>query len=232
MEFTMQHTPIDIPDVLSKMPFFGQLSREDIERVARVTRERHLEKGEVLFQRGDPVHGFYFVVSGQIKLAISSAQGNEKVVEIISPMHSFGEAVMFMDRPYPVFAEALSPTHLLHVGHAIVSDLIDQEPGFARKLLAGMAIRLHGMIQDVETYSLRSSTQRVIGYLLQQADETPEGTNDIELPTSKQVIASRLNLTPETLSRIFHDLAEAGLITVHGKHIALHDLNRLARHQG
>jgi CRP-like cAMP-binding protein len=232
MEFTMQHTPIDIPDVLSKMPFFGQLSREDIERVARVTRERHLEKGEVLFQRGDPVHGFSFVVSGQIKLAISSAQGNEKVVEIISPMHSFGEAVMFMDRPYPVFAEALSPTHLLHVGHAIVSDLIDQEPGFARKLLAGMAIRLHGMIQDVETYSLRSSTQRVIGYLLQQADETPEGTNDIELPTSKQVIASRLNLTPETLSRIFHDLAEAGLITVHGKHIALHDLNRLARHQG
>lgn len=228
----MQHAPIDIPDVLSRMPFFGQLSREDIERVARFTRERHLEKGEVLFQRGDPVHGFYFVVSGQIKLAISSAQGNEKVVEIISPMHSFGEAVMFMDRPYPVFAEALSPTHLLHVGQAIVSDLIDQEPGFARKLLAGMAIRLHGMIQDVETYSLRSSTQRVIGYLLQQADETAAGTSDIELPTSKQVIASRLNLTPETLSRIFHDLAEAGLITVHGKHIALHDRDRLARHQG
>ena len=228
----MQHATIDIPDVLSKMPFFRQLSLEDIERVARFTRERHLEKGEVLFQRGDPAHGFYFVVSGQIKLAISSAQGNEKVVEIISPMHSFGEAVMFMDRPYPVFAEALSPTHLLHVGHAIVSDLIDQEPGFARKLLAGMAIRLHGMIQDVETYSLRSSTQRVIGYLLQQADETTNKNSDIELPTSKQVIASRLNLTPETLSRIFHDLADAGLITVHGKHIALHDRDRLAHHQG
>lgn len=224
---------LDIPTALRQISFFGQLSDEDLERVARYTRERHLEKGEILFQRGDPAHGFYFVVSGQIKLAVSSSQGNEKVVEIISPMHTFGEAVLFLNRPYPVFAEALMPTHLLHVGEAVVSDLIDQDPGFARKLLAGMAIRLHGMIQDVETYSLRSSMQRVIGYLLQQADQSNGATTcDIELPTSKQVIASRLNLTPETLSRIFHDLSSAGLITVHGKHITLHDPDRLARHQG
>ncbi len=228
----MPNSPIDIPALLRQMPFFGELSDEDIERVARFTRERHLEKGEVLFQRGDQAHGFYFVVSGQIKLAISSAQGNEKVIEIIGPMQSFGEAVMLMNRPYPVFAEALAPTRLLHVGQNVVSDLIDQEPAFARKLLAGMAIRLHTMVQDVETYSLRSSTQRVIGYLLQQADQEGSGACDIELPTSKQVIASRLNLTPETLSRIFHDLAQARLITVQGKRITLHDPARLARHQG
>ncbi|AYH45022.1 Crp/Fnr family transcriptional regulator [Azoarcus sp. DN11] len=228
----MSNRPVDIPATLRKVSFFSELSAEEIDRVARFTRERHLEKGEILFQRGDPVHGFYYVVSGQMKLAVSSAQGNEKVVEIISPMHSFGEAVMFLNRPYPVFAEALTSTQLLHIGQAVVSDLIDQDPGFARKLLAGMAIRLHGMVQDVETYSLRSSMQRVIGYLLQQVDNESEGASDIALPTSKQVIASRLNLTPETLSRIFHDLTEAGLITVHGKHISLLDPARLARHQG
>lgn len=224
---------LDIPTVLRQVSFFSQLSGEDLERVTRYTRERHLEKGEILFQRGDPAHGFYLVVTGQMKLAVSSSQGNEKVVEIISPMHTFGEAVLFLNRPYPVFAEALMPTHLLHVSEAVVSDLIDQDPSFARKLLAGMAIRLHGMIQDVETYSLRSSMQRVIGYLLQQVgDGESSNACDIELPTSKQVIASRLNLTPETLSRIFHDLSNAGLITVHGKHITLHDPDRLARHQG
>ena len=229
----MSTPPTDIPTQLHQISFFSQLSDEDLAHIARYTRERHLEKGEVLFQRGDAVHGFYFVVSGQMKLAVSSPQGNEKVVEIISPMQTFGEAVMFLNRSYPVFAEALAPTHLLHIGQAVVSELIDQDAGFARKLLAGMAIRLHGMIQDVETYSLRSSMQRVIGYLLQQVDTEGGNTSrDIELPTSKQVIASRLNLTPETLSRIFHDLNNAGLITVHGKHITLHDPNRLARHQG
>lgn len=225
---------VDIPALLRRVPLFSELSDEDLDRVARYTRDRRLEKGEMLFQRGDLAHGFYFVVSGQVKLAFSSAQGNEKVVEIIGPLQSFGEAIMFMDRPYPVFAEALTDALLLHIGQNVVSDLIDQDTTFARKLLAGMAIRLHTMVRDVEAYSLRSSTQRVIGYLLQQTEDSdgPGGTCRIELPTSKQVIASRLNLTPETLSRIFHDLTEAGLIAVRGKQITLLDSSRLARYQG
>lgn len=228
----MPNPNVDITALLSQVPIFSELSDEEISNVARYTRERKLDKGELLFQRGDPPHGFYFVVSGQVKLAVSSAQGNEKVVEIIGPMQTFGEAVMLMDRPYPVFSEALVATRLLHIGQSVVSELIDKDPGFARKLLAGMAIRLHSMVQDVETYSLRSSTQRVIGYLLQQPErDTEDGNSHIELPTSKQVIASRLNLTPETLSRIFHDLSEAGLISVQGKHIALLDPARLARYQ-
>lgn len=221
-------TPLDIPSLLRRIPLFSELSEADIQLVARYTRERQVARGEVLFQRGDLPHGFYFVVSGQVKLALSSSQGTEKVVEIIGPMQSFGEAVMFMNHPYPVFAEALSETVLVHVGQAVVSELIDQDSTFARKLLAGMAIRLHGLIQDVETYSLRSSTQRVIGYLLQVADN--DAPCEIALPTSKQVIASRLNLTPETLSRIFHDLSDAGLITVQGKRVSLHDPVRLSRY--
>jgi len=221
----------DIPDLLRQVPLFGELSEADIDRVSRYTREKRLAKGELLFQRGDPAHGFYFVVTGQVKLAFSSAQGNEKVVEIIGPRQSFGEAVMFMNRPYPVFAEALVDSQLLHIGQNVVSELIDQDSSFARKLLAGLAIRLHSMVRDVETYSLRSSTQRVIGYLLQQSDQSGEGGREFDLAVSKQVIASRLNLTPETLSRIFHDLSEAGLVTVRGKHITLHDPVRLARYQ-
>lgn len=221
----------DIPDLLRQVPLFGELSEADIDRVSRYTREKRLAKGELLFQRGDPAHGFYFVVTGQVKLAFSSAQGNEKVVEVIGPRQSFGEAVMFMNRPYPVFAEALVDSLLLHIGQNVVSELIDQDSSFARKLLAGLAIRLHSMVRDVETYSLRSSTQRVIGYLLQQSDQSGEGGREFDLAVSKQVIASRLNLTPETLSRIFHDLSEAGLVTVRGKHITLHDPVRLARYQ-
>lgn len=214
--------------LLADIPLFSELSEEEITRVARFTRDRRLGRGEMLFQRGDQPHGFYFVVSGQVKLAVSSAQGTEKVIEIIGPRQSFGEAVMFMNCPYPVFAEALCETNLLHIGQAVVTDLIAHDPGFTSKLLAGMAIRLHSLVQDVETYSLHSSIQRVIGYLLQLADFDTPGR--IQLPTSKQVIASRLNLTPETLSRVFHELINAGLISVHGRSIELLDPERLARY--
>ena len=100
-------------------------------------------------------------------------------------------------------------------------------------MLAGLALRLHGLIRDVESYSLRSSTQRVIGFLLQRSGHGDDETGDVEidLPTSKQVIASRLNLTPETLSRIFHDLAAAKLISVHGKHVTVHGVKKLREYE-
>ncbi len=140
--------------------------------------------------------GFYVVVHGQIKLAFSSPQGNEKVVSIVGPGQSFGEAVMFMEKPCPVFAQALEDTRLLYIAKQGIFAAIDHDSAFARRMLAGLRMRLHGLIQDVENYSLHSSTERVIGFLLQLAGAPTNGPIDIELPASKHIIASRLNLTP------------------------------------
>jgi len=228
---SQQTTPraIDIPQMLSHLPLFVELSPEQLGHIASGTREKRLAKGEMLFQKGDPPRGFFVIVFGQVKLAFPSNLGNEKVVDILGPRQSFGEAVMFMDRPYPVFAESLSDTLLLHIARNAVFDLLEHDPSFSRRMLAGLSLRLHALVQDVESYSSRSSTQRVIGFLLQHCEpgEDCEGQKTIALPTSKQVIASRLNLTPETLSRIFHDLAEANLIAVRGKEITIHDMKRL-----
>jgi len=220
---------VDIPALLSRLPLFQELTPGQIAPIATGTREKRISKGEMLFQKGDLPKGFFIIVFGQVKLAFPSANGNEKVVEILGPRQSFGEAVMFMDRPYPIFAEALVDTLLLHVSMQAVFELLVADPMFARRMLAGMAVRLHSLINDVESYSLRSSAQRVIGYLLQHCPQGADcdGPLEISLPTSKQVIASRLNLTPETLSRIFHELSETGLITVQGKVIQAHDMRRL-----
>ncbi len=226
----MQETRLDIPQILSRLPLFQELTPEQLAKLEPACRERRLSKGAMLFQKGDPAKGFFVVVFGQVKLAFPSAQGNEKVVQIVGPRQSFGEAVMFLDLPCPVFAEALVDSLLLHIGSAPVFELLETDPLFARRMLAGLSMRLHSLVQDVETYSLRSSAQRVVGYLLQhcpQGEGESEGAFDISLPTSKQVIASRLNLTPETLSRIFHDLTANGLIAVSGKQITINNAKRL-----
>lgn len=222
---------IEIPALLARLPLFQELTAQQIDHIAAQVREKRLTKGEMLFQKGDPSRGFYLIVFGQLKLAFPASNGNEKVVDILGPKQSFGEAVMFMDRPYPVLAEAIADTLLLHIGKEVVFELLENDPSFARHLLAGLSMRLHSLVQDVESYSLRSSAQRVIGYLLQHCPNESGGNCDsridITLPTSKQIIASRLNLTPETLSRIFHDLADAKLIDVNGKQVVVHSLKRL-----
>lgn len=100
---------------LANLPLFRELDAEEIERLALGTREVRVARGEILFHKDDPCVGFHVVVFGQIKLAFSSPHGAEKVVDIIGPGQSFGEALMFTDRPYVVYAQALKDSMLLHV---------------------------------------------------------------------------------------------------------------------
>jgi CRP-like cAMP-binding protein len=219
---------------LSRLPLFEALAAEELDRVAAGTTEMHVPRGEIVVNRGDPCVGFHLVVYGQVKLAFLSPQGSEKVIEIIAPGYSFGEALMFMDKPYIVMAQTLSDSLLLHVSRKAVFDGIEHDAGFARKMLAGLSRRLHSVVSDVESYSMQSGTERVIGYLLRQ-DEGHAQANDpyvLTLPTSKAVVASRLNVTPEHFSRILHDLSEKALIAVEGREIRIVDPARLRAYHG
>ena len=228
----MSQGKVDVRGVLANLPLFRQLSAEEIDNLAVGTREQKVLKNEFLFQKGEPWHGFFVIAYGLIKLAFPSQNGAEKVVEIIGAGQSFGEAVMFMEKPFPVYAQALADSLLLHIAKPVIFSAIDHDPTLARKMLAGLSIRLHGLIQDVEAYSLRSGTQRLIGFLLEQPQTATDGGVEIALPASKTVIASRLNLTPETLSRILHTLSEQSLISVHGRVIVAHDIERLRGFEG
>ncbi|MEO8102095.1 MAG: Crp/Fnr family transcriptional regulator [Betaproteobacteria bacterium] len=226
---------IPIHDFLANIPLLRDASPDEVERMAAGTRRVYAQKGEALFRRGEACEGFWIVLYGQVKLAVTSPQGMEKVIEIVGPGLTFGEAIMFMDTPYIVSAQSLADSLLLHVSKRTVFSELERNPAFARKMLAGLSRRLHGLIRDVESYSMRSGTERVIGFLMRvdghdNGEESNEAT--VALPASKVTIASRLNLTPEHFSRILHDLSEAGLIEVQGKSIRVPDMQRLRDYQG
>jgi CRP/FNR family transcriptional regulator, dissimilatory nitrate respiration regulator len=222
-------TPIRVQQFLQKVPLFSELTAEELDRLATATAQVRAPTGTLLFRRGDSCNGCHVIVYGQIKLALAGSDGAEKVVEVLGPGQSFGEAVMFLERPYVVFAEALADSLLLFIGKAALLAEIERNPRLARRMLAGMAMRLHRLMGDLEAYSLKSGTQRVIGYLLRDAPAAAEpGTPfDVELPTSKGVLASRLNITREHFSRILHELTVAGLIKVRGRQVSVLDMTQL-----
>jgi CRP-like cAMP-binding protein len=228
------HHPINIEALLTHIPLFEGLAPDELGRIARNTREIHATKGDILFHKGDPCNGFHLLVYGQVKLAFTSQQGNEKVVEILQQGQSFGEAIMFMEKPYIVFAQALTDSLLLHVTKTAVFDELARDHNLCRKMLAGMAMRLHQLMNDVESYSLHSGKERIIGYLLRElAEEDQNGTGvAVTLPTNKGVIASRLNLTQEHFSRILHELTDLGLIVVEGRKIHIPSVANLRKHEG
>ena len=238
----------DIPRYLSALPLFQESTPEELARLATGCRLRRFARGDSIFRVGAPCEEFHVTVLGQVKLFALSPAGQEKVIELVGPGMSFAEALMFTGKPYIINAQALAETLLLSVDKGTVEREIEADPRFAMRMLAGISRRLHGLVHDVQTYTLHSGMQRVISYLLH---ELPEGASDaaamalacaghgqrhrpggqsITLPVSKATIASRLSLTPEYFSRVLHELEDAGLIRMDKRDIHIPDAARLAEH--
>jgi len=225
----------NVQPLLSALPLFSALSGDERERIAMGCQPRRLQRGEMLFQAGDACDAFYVVVSGQIRLFASTADGQEKVIELIGPGYSFAEAIVFLGQAHIVNAQALADTLLVCVSKQALLAEVEQDPRFALRMLAGISRRLHGLIHDVESYTLHSGMQRLIGYLLRDV-ACCDGTDPavpmcltVSLPASKAIIASRLSLTPEYFSHVLHELEAKGLIQIDKRDIRILDVQRLAR---
>ena len=220
----------DMPRFLAGSPLFSGLSPDELSRITRSSDLKSYAKGAMIFSVGQACEAFHIVVSGQVKLFVVSPAGQEKVIEIISPGQSFAEALVFLDKPYILSAQALADTLLVNVSKRGVVSEIEQDPHFALHMLAGVSRRLHGLIQDVEAYSLRNGMQRLIGYLLRDVELDPasgKNTVTVSLPASKATIASRLSLTPEYFSRVLHELEAQQLIAIDRRDIRILDVQKL-----
>lgn len=216
-----------IAQILSRQPLFRSLSEGELGLIAAGCREYRVRKNEVLFHKGDAPEGMHVVVMGQIKLALPTSNGSEKVVHMCGPGGTFGEAVAFLEKPYPVTAQAIQDSIVLLVSSRVLLEALDGNGGLARKMLASLSGRLHELLGDMEACTLRTSAQRVVCFLNQAAPPGEDASYEISLAASKQNIASQLNLAPETLSRVLGHLSEAGLIQVKGRAITVLDRRKL-----
>jgi len=218
---------IPIDEFLGNVPLFAALGHAELARLADGAVLLDAPRGTSIFRRGDPCTGIHVIVSGQVKLVLHSSQGGEKVIELLGPGHSLGGPVLFLNGPHRVTAEALADTKLVHVPKAKVLAELEHHVGFARRFIADLSHRVDHFISDLENVTLRSGTERVVGYLINNVQVCPRDGAAVTLPASKGIIASRLSLTQEHFSRILHELAASGLIGVDGRDIRIPDLERL-----
>lgn len=223
----------NIPRYLSVLPLFCDLSVAELNRAALGCQVRRLARGEAIFRYGEPCEEFHVVVTGQVKLFAISQAGQEKVIELVGPGHSFAEALMFTDKPYILNAQALTGTLLLTVSKQAIYAEIERDPRFSLRMLAGISRRLHGLVHDIESGALHSGMQRVIGYLLREHQVTAGDSGEVftvSLPVSKATIASRLSLTPEYFSKVLRELELEQMIEIDKRDIHIIDAQRMLRY--
>jgi len=210
---------------------FAGLSPPHLQRVLAASRIDDAEAGQVLFDRGQPAQHFYIVVEGQVNLVLYSKAGEEKIVDILGPGHSFAEAVMFMEgSAYPVSAVAAMNSRIARFPNREYISILRESPDTCLRMLGHLSQRLHMRIREIEHLTLESATHRLVRLLEARLPPDSDGPADVQLQESRQEIASRLSMKPETLSRILRALSDSGAIVVHGRVVQVPSRARLLAH--
>ncbi len=219
-----------IDRLMRRTHLFSALDDRQFVEVRRSMRLLTLVEGERLFDFGQKAERFYMVYTGQVKLFRVSPDGNEKVIEIARPGKLFAEAVMFMERRhYPVSTAALEPSQVCSFDNRTFQELLFQSTDLCLALLADMSMRLHARLNEIDHLTLQNATYRVVHYLCELLPESDHHETVIDLTTPKNVIASQVSIKPETFSRILHNLVKDGIVTIQGRQVLVHDLERLRR---
>lgn len=199
----------------------NELARSILERATT----RSYRRGETIFLQGDAAQNLFVVLDGWVKLFRITPSGAEAVVGVFTKGRSFGEAVAFEGTPYPVSAEAVTDSRLLHVRASILATMMRERPEIALAIISSTFKHLHGLVAQVEQLKAHTGAQRVAEFLLELCD-CESGPCCITLPYDKSLIAGRLGMQPPSLSRAFNRLEEMG-VTVMQNQAQIADVERL-----
>jgi CRP-like cAMP-binding protein len=214
--------------ILRSHHLFAGLAPAQLERVLGASHVEQHRAGQVIFDRGQPALNFFIVVEGQVNLVLYSRAGEEKIIEILGPGSSFAEAVLFMEGPaYPVSAVAATDSQVGRFSNREYIAVLRDSPDTCLRMLGHLSQRLHMRLREIEYLTLESATHRLVRLIESRLPPDAEGPAEIALQESRQDIASRLSMKPETLSRILRHLSDAGVIVVHGRSLQVPDRARL-----
>ncbi len=186
---------------------------------------RSSERGSTVILQGEPAHSIFVVLDGWVKLYRLLQNGTEAIVEIFTKGQSFGEAVAFRGDIYPVTAEAVTDCRLLQFRAAAVLEMMKSHPELFTAVLASTFMHLHALVAQIEQLKAHTGAQRVAEFLL-DLSPVDDGACAVTLPYDKVLIAGRLGMKPESLSRAFARLRATG-VHVHQNRAVIADIARL-----
>ncbi len=214
-------------EIVRKINIFRGLSPLMVERLIAPAVALDLEERDIVFRQDDPATAFFIVVEGWVKLFRITMAGEEAVIHVFAKGESFAEAVAFTGKPYPATAQAVSDARVVSIPAAHVVKCIRDTPDIALAMIASTQSHLNALVQQVEQLKAHTGVQRLAEFLVSLAS-VEEGACTIALPYDKALIAGRLGLKPETLSRAFAKLRSLG-VKVRASEVTIGDVPALRR---
>jgi CRP-like cAMP-binding protein len=212
-------------ELVRRAPVFAGLAPVALAPLLEGAVAKGFSRQALLFLQGEPATRFFVVLEGWVRLYRQTAQGQEITIAVFGRGDSFAEAVVLQTMPFPVSAQTVADSRLLVIPADSFMRHLRASTDLCFKVMAAMARRLQDLVFQLENVSSRSSVQRLALFILRLCDRDT-GDCRIELPLDKNLIAARLGMQPETLSRCLAKLRSAGIET-DGHALHVHDVARL-----
>ena len=213
--------------LLAALPLFSGMAPETLRALLADAAVHRRPRHAMLFAQGDPAAHFFVVLSGWVKLFRVAPDGRETVIAVFARGESFAEAASFAEGRFPVNAQVVDDARVLAVPAASFAARVRRQPDLAFDMLASMSRHLRVLVREVEQRTVKSAPQRVGAFLAKLCPADSDAA-EVDLPTEKALVASRLGMRAETLSRAMAALRAVG-VRSRDRRVTIADVGALRR---
>ncbi|NIF05242.1 Crp/Fnr family transcriptional regulator [Chryseobacterium sp. Tr-659] len=181
---------------------------------------KHYSPSEYLFSQGDIPHYYYQIIKGEVKLNNYNEDGKEFIQNILSDGQSCGEAILFIDKPYPMNAEAMTECSVLRLHKSSFFNLLNESPQICMEVSSFLSQRLYYkfvMMQNISSQDPSTRLKGLMDYLKSfQDDESPYS---YMIPLTRQQMASLTGLCVETAIRTIKNMEKDKIVKIENRKV-------------
>lgn len=208
------------------LPLFRSCAEAAFDSLVRASFLQRFPRGTLLIHEGDPADFLYVVVEGLVEMFAANA-GRETTIGFVHPTGTFILAAVLRDQVYLQSARTLENSRLLMIPAQSVRSVMRHDAGFMSDIVTELATCYRDVVKELKNQKLRPGAGRLANWLI-DADRSHGAGGIVEIGVEKRVLAARLGMTPEHLSRAFTALAPYG-VELDGSRVLLRDPEKLAR---
>src|ERR1700693_5232272 len=187
--------------VLRKHPIFCDLDNEAFEQLCRYAKHSTLKRGTTIVSKGDPGNSLVAVVSGTVKISVSSPDGRSAILNLIGAGEIFGEMSVLDGQPRSADATANTNCEIFIIDRREFLPFVRSQPALAMKFIELLCTRLRWTSDQVEQIILQNLPGRLAGALIRLTEKHKLEPTGRTIAITQQEISEMVGMTRESINK-------------------------------
>lgn len=213
--------------VLQELPLLSSLPQVTISHLAQHASERTFAKREIVLQKGESCTSLCFLLDGRLQGLDFTMDAREVGLYFVNPGDYFGEVALLDGQPQPEFVTAVARSRVLYIAQHHIKPILFASPKLAEALCRRLSSRLRAVSEHRRILGLNTPIQRVCAQLQVLCMELPDKGSHIPNAPTHQELAIMINLSRETVSRVFQLLQGRNIVERNGTDLLIVNLSQL-----